>query len=566
VRKTVYIPFSNLSFNTGKLNSSGLVQADGAIHSGAGFIAPPPFFKPGSGGLSGIGDAVDDPIFAAVNLAAANSSTFSIYVYAGGKVFRYDVSGAPPWSPVACLTLGTALQPGEGSLLPFGQQCVLAAGHSNPVQIRLDGQVNFQDCFTSDEKPRFKHAGALSSSIVFANGANLGIASDLGDPNGSIVWWGAVGEPRTIGDPESYPDAATGFDFLMDPFGDIRAVGNGKRNCVIGKDRAIYLMHLDDLFSGFVFDRISAGIGLDQPRSLCDLYDDTYGWSTVGPGVVRGEQLILLGDGYWTIRSLLAETPAVPELTVLSSFSDKENGLVGWLIRYKALAYTYDVVSGLPVETEGSAATVHALLVYNVVANQFSFVWRQRQNAGIDLIEEASPGTAQPYRPLCLVDSIPWANHLMMRGAGFFAVESGGDPELFLSGLPGTTFTPEWTLEQDTVLSTGLVPVSYQNVTVRAVRPVVRARRGKALPELRVRVRTALAPWDVERVHGPFAKSTHAETARKGWITTPSVAAGALVGIELSIDSRTAGSPVAYSYLMDEIEGVEVEFSEGGGK
>lgn len=560
--KRVYIPFNNLSFNTGRLNSAGLIQADGVIHSGAGFSAPPPFFKPGTA-LTGAGASVDDPIFACVNTSEANSSDFSIYVYMDGKVYRYDVSGAPPWTPAACLTLGTKLVAGEGGMIPFGQNVVLAAGHSNHVQIRLDGQANFQDCFTSDDKPKFKYVGALGQSLVFANAANTGQAGTP-DPNGSLVWWGAVGAPRTIGTEETHPDDATGFASLFDPYGDIRAVGNGKRNCVIGKDRAIYLMHLDDLVSGFVFDRISAGVGLAEARSLVDLYDDTYGWSTVGPAVVRGEQLILLGDGYWTVRSLLNESPAVPALTVLSSFVDRDNALVGWLLKYQSIPYTYDDSSGQPVETEGTAATMWALLVYNVISNQFSFVWRQRSDTGINMIDEASPGTPVVHRPLCMVDSVPWNNYFPMRGVGFFSVVAASDPVLFLSGLSGSTFTPTWTLGQDTVLSTGLVPLSGKMVTVHGVRPVLRSRRAKTLPELSVRVRTALAPWDTERIAGPYTKSSDSIANRAGWIKTKT-ANGTLVGIELTVEDRTAGSPVGYSFLLEEIEGVEVEFEETGG-
>ena len=43
-RASVFVPFVNLSFNSGKINSQGLVQADGVYHDGAGYTPASPLF------------------------------------------------------------------------------------------------------------------------------------------------------------------------------------------------------------------------------------------------------------------------------------------------------------------------------------------------------------------------------------------------------------------------------------------------------------------------------------------------------------------------------------------
>lgn len=554
---TIFVPFANLSFNSGKLNSSGLVQADGVIHNGAGYLPPPPLFVPTDGDFTALDDSIDDPTFGHVNLNKTTNGDATIYLYSDGQLFRVDISGAPPWTITACGTVNE-LEAEEGSFVSFGPNEIFAGGHGNHVQIRRDGQANFEACFTSVDKPKAKFAAAIGARMLFGNIDNTGTAGDP-DPNYSLAWWGATDDPRVIGNPDSHPQENTDFQPLNDDYGDIVGISNGKRTASIFKRRAVYQMDLGGIF-GFEFDKVSTRYGCKFTRSICELADDDYFWSDPGPAVVRASQVMLLGDGFWTVRGLGSESPPDMELTVLSSAVDEENGLVFWLLRYQGFDYTYSAASEPPTETIGTAATVYALLCYNPVSNQFSFVWRKRADAGIPIVPESAPSSPVNYRPICLIDRIPWNNRIQMAGVGLLAVASGGDPRLFLTGLSGSSYTPEHTIGQDATFTTGLIPIQNpESVAIQGIRPVIRARRGRSLPLMTVKVKTCRFPWSVERENGPYLSTSNLE-ARNGWIATTGAAADAFVSIELTIAARTAGSPVSYAYLLDEIEGVEIQF------
>jgi hypothetical protein len=558
--RTVFVPFMNLSFNSGKLNSSGLVRADGVMHGGAGYLAPPPLFKPTSANFSAMAEAVTEPCFGHVNRAKSANGTYTIYFYGDGQLFRIDVSGDPPWTITACGTV-TALAAGEGGFCSFGENEIFAAGHGNHVQIRRAGQANFEACFTSTDKPKAMHVGSIGMRMLFANIASTGSAG-APDPNRSLLWWGATDNARAVGNVDSLPKDNTDWQPLFDDYGDIVGLSNGKLRCSIFKSMAVYSMDLEGA-DGFFFDRIASDVGCIGPRSITELNDDDYFWSTLGPAVVRSSQIFLLGDGLWNERGLALESPPRPALTVLGSASDQKNGTIYWLVEYDGQDYAW-ADGNPPTETITASGKIYALIAYNSAANQFSFVWRQRSSSGISLVDEASPATSHLYRPICLVDRIPWKNQLPMDGIGLLAVESsatnpGGprEPTLFLAGLPSTSWTPEWTSGQDLVFQTGLVPISGPNVgAIRGVRPVVRPRRGHVRPAIECRIFSALTPWDVERVYGPYLSTTNLD-GRRGYITTPGATTGSFLAVELTIKARTA-SPLAYSYLLDEIEGVEL--------
>ena len=560
---TIFVPFVNLSFNSGKLNSQGLVQADGVIHNGAGYLTPPPMFVPTDGDFDDLDDAADDPSFGHVNLNQANSSDFSIYFYSSGKLFRIDVSGDPPWTISACGTV-TALEAGEGGFVSFGPNELFAGGHSNHLQLRLDGGTDFIACFTSDDKPKPKYVSAIGNRILIANCANTGTAGDP-DPNRSLIWWGYTDNVQLIGEALAYPEGNTDFEPKDDDYGDIVGLTNGRLSASIFKDRAVYEMDLGGAF-GFEFNRISTRYGLKYPRSIAELADDDYFFSQSGPAVVRSGQVILLGDGFWTARGLELEGPPDASFNVLGSAVDEENGLVFWLLKYQTYDYTYSETNDIPAETIGTAATTYALLCYNPVSNQFSFAWKVRAATGVPMIDETDPTNPVDFRPICLVDRIPWNNRLQAAGVGMLAVQSGQAPRLFLTGLSGASYTPEWTVGQDAIFTTGMIPIlSPANVAVTGVRPVIRSRRGFTKPQMKVRVRTAMTPWEVERLHPNDGSYFTTQDSRTGWIGTTGVHAGLFVSIELTISARTAGTPVAYSYLLNEIEGVEVEFAEKQG-
>lgn len=557
---TVFVPFLNLSFNSGKLNSSGLVQADGVLHNGAGYLAPPPLFLPTGTDFTDLDDTATDPSFGHVNLNPANSATFSIYLYSSGKLFRIDVAGSPPWTIAACGTV-TALSAEEGSLVAFGPNEIFAAGHSNHVQIRRDGQANFEACFTSADKPKAKYAAAIGQRMLFANCANTGVAGDP-DPNYSLAWWGFTDAARLIGTPaeDSYPEGNTDFEPMDDDYGAIKGLSNGRLAATIFKERAIYSMNLGGIF-GFEFDRISTRYGMKFSRSLAELADDDYFWSQSGPAVVRQGQVILLGDGFWTARGLELEGPPNASFNVLSSAVDEENGLVFWLLKYSTYPYTYTEPSDVPTETTGAATTTYALLAYNPVSNQFSFVWKVRSASGIP-IYNVSGATTTNYRPICLIDRIPWNNRLQAAGVGLLGVASAGDPKLFLTGLSGSSYVPDYIVSQDAVFTTGLIPIENPNlVAINGVRPIIRPRRGFSRPNMKVRIRTCMTPWEVERLRPSDGSYYTTMDSRTGWISTTGCPVGAYVSVELTIESRTAGSPAAYAYLLNEIEGVELMFA-----
>lgn len=572
--KSVFLPFASLSFNSGKLNSQGLVQADGVIQNGAGYLSCPPLFA-ASAAISGVDEADGAPAIAHVNVNSSNNSTFTIYLYSGGKLWGADISGDPPWTFVDMGTLA-ALSEDEGAFVSMGPHTIFAAGHGNHVQIRRDGQPGFEACFISADKPKAKYVAGIGQRLLFANIANTGSAGTP-DPRHSLAWWGYTNDARRIGNDLSLPEGNTNFNPLDDNFGDIRGLANGRRDSTIFKDRAVHQMLLGGEF-GFEFQCIDTSHGLKYPRSVVELNEDDYFWSRQGPAVVRGGRVQLLGDGFWTERALGIEGPAVFGLEVLDAAADPDNELVFWLIRYNGFTYTYseDATTHLPSEAINETRVVYALLAYNPVSNQFSFVWRQvsrtqtaTEYPGVKMIDESSPSTDHQYIPLCLVDRIPWRNQLPMSGVGIFMVESamtGSNPrnaKLFLCGLSSTDYTPDWLIDQDVIFTTGLIPIrNPEKLTLRGVRLVARSRRGFDLPGVSVRIRVVQDPFSVERVHGPFTSAANMD-ARDKIIRTNGVQAFTMVAVELTIDKRTAGSPVKYAFLLNEIEGVELMLGDG---
>lgn len=564
-RASVFIPFVNLSFNSGKINSQGLVQADGVYHDGAGYAPTSPLFA-ASAAIAAITDVVASPVIGHVNINGANSANFSIYLYAGGKLYRSDVSGDPPWTFTECGTVN-ALAADEGDFVSFGPNVIFAAGHGNHVQIRRDGQANFEACFQSADKPKAKYVAGIGRRLLFFNIANTGTAGTP-DPRRSLAWWGVTDSARQIGNEDSIPEGNTGFNPLDDNFGDGTGLASGKRHATLFKKHGVYSMDLGGEL-GFTFDRIDTTHGVEQTKSITEMNEDDYAWGNQGPLVVRaGQQVILLGDGFWTERGVALESPPIMDLTVIDAAADPLNNLVFWLVKYQGYDYTY-VLDGNnnPTESVGTAATMWALIAYNTVSNQFSFVWRQRSNDGVTLVDEASPGTAHRYIPLCLIDRIPWKNKLPMAGVGILMVESPAtnpagprQAKLFLTGLSANSYTPQWLVGQSVIFTTGLVPIRYgQLVTIQGIQPVFRSRRGFLPPGVSFKLKTTLDPFSVERQHGPFSTID----GRLGCYPTAGVANCMMVSVEMTIDYRTAGSPVKYAYLLNEIEGVNLILGDG---
>lgn len=579
-QRTVYVPLYNLSFNSGRLNPSGLIRADGVIHGGESYVATPPFFDPLASQLTDIAESqAIQPFLAHVNLSPrtsidGGSVPWSLWVYADGEFYEIEGSStAAAWpitacSPVTPITSKPASD--EGQFVSFGQSIIFACGRNWPVQIMLNDTNNFQDCFISSDKPKFKYVAVIGQRLVFANAGNTGTAGSP-DPNGSLLWWGASNDPRVIGNPESHPRSNTDFQSILDDQGDITGLSSGKDLALVLKSNAIYRLEIGGPF-GFQVPRVAAGIGCKYPRSITELGEDTYFWSTLGPAVFRDSQVFLLGDGAIPLRDLFADGPPDPQLAVISSAADIENGLVSWLISYKSYAYTYALdADDLPTETEGASTTTYALVVYNAIANQLSFAWRHQSADGIQMVREAAPSTNRRFLPLCLVDRIPWRNTFPLAGIGMIGIESSATdpvgprtPKMFLAGLSSqTSYAPEWTVGQAVILTTGFIPIQGFNGRVVKVRPILRSKRAKAIPEMSVYVRTCLSPSEPEREFGPFLKSTGADDRRNGFITCQDVASASFVSIELQIAARQT-TPEAYAFMLAEIEGVEIVFADTG--
>jgi hypothetical protein len=573
--RTVYIPFFNLSYNAGKLNPSGLIQADGVVHGGASFLGMPPLYIPTTTALTGAtADGPAAPVIAHVNLATrADSDDFTIFVYADKKIFKIvGTLGAITWtisdvSPSPALSTGPTDQ--EGQFVSFGSSEIFAAGVGDPVQIMLDGGSTFVPCFTSTDKPKAAHVCCIDQRLDFLDIANTGTAGSP-DPNHSLLWWGATDDPQTIGNPLSLPQDLTDFQPLADDFGDGTGLSSGKERAVVFKKRALYVHQIGGPY-GYEVPRVAAGIGLEFAHSITELADDTYFWSTLGPAVFRQQQVFLLGNGSMALRDLFAESPPDPDLKVLSAAADINNGIVCWLISYKSYDYTYavDATTKVPSEAKGDAVLTYALLCYNSIADQLSFGWRVRDADGIAFVKESEPLVSHKFIPLCLVDRIPTKSTLPLASIGLIGWETGltagtSYPVLFAAGLPSTSFTPDWTLGQDIALATGFIPFNGEKVIVKGVRPILRTKRGFALPEISVNIKTTLESFSTERQFGPFALSTNADSRRPAVITTPGCAAATYVSVELVISQRTGTSSVAYAYLLSEIEGVELIIAPAG--
>lgn len=591
---TIYVPLFNLSFNAGALNPAGLIQADGVIHGGASYIATPPWKRPMTTDITGIladadiaagyGTWPDSnwPGIGHVNLTTRTTATattdvpFTVILFVNGKFIEVEgtLDATDNWvfTDVSPSTPLAAIPPSDGCrFVSFGQSIIFAAGHGAPVQILLNAGTNFEDCFTSTDKPNFKYVAVIGQRLVFANAASAandgsGVESaGTPDPNGSLVWWGATNDPRTIGNPDSHPSKNTDFQSILDDQGDITGLSSGKDEALIFKANAIYRLEIGGPY-GFAIERVAVGIGCKYPRSITELADDTYFWSNLGPAVYRQGQVLLLGDGIQPMRDMFHEGPAENQFYVLSSASDSNNGLVMWLILYLTNTFTYAVsADGTPTETYASTVGEYALLVYNTISNQFSYAFKQQSN--IEVLVDGAPPTTESLTPLTLIDKLPLATQLPLAGVCLVTVDSDaatGDPRILVPYVSSTfDDDPERVIQQDATLTTGFIPFSTRLGVLKAVRPVFKMKRGYEAPEINVTVNTTLGSSAVERVHGPFSSTTHWDD-RRAAITTPGVAPAAYMSIEVSFAYKTTGTTNEYAYLIREIEALELIFASGG--
>lgn len=573
--KSIYVPLSNLSFNAGKLNPAGLTRADGVVHAGASYAPTPPLFVPTDGDFTGV-TGTPAPVIAHVNLSKrADSGDFTIFVYCNKTFYKIDgLKNALSWPISAVGTVDNGPGEQQGGFVSFGRGEVFAAGTDDHVQFMGDGDANFSALFTSVDKPKAAYVAGFGPQLVFGYIGNPGSAGATPDPNGSLVWWGAINAPDLIGNVSSLPKELTSFQPLNDDFGDVTGIASGLDTALIAKTNAFYKLSIGGAY-GFEVPNVAVGIGLEFSHSMVQLGPDTYFYSTMGPAVFRDGEVRLLGEGAFALREMFGESPADPELSVISAAADLQNGLVCWLVTYKSLPYTYALdADGLPTETAGAAELTYALLVYNVLVDQLSFAWKVQASEGIQIVQESAPSTARRYIPLCLVDRIPWQSPLPLAGIGMIVIEDAstlpeGDPNLprlLLFGLPSTTFTPQWLVAQNVVLTTGFIPFVGQNVRLMAVEPILRSRRSKIPPGIRVTVRVAASAHAFERQYGPFDNATYGDRLRNGLITTPGIPEGGFLAIDLELDYRTVNSDasVSYAYLVSEIEGLNLLVAPGG--
>lgn len=595
---TVFIPFTNFSLSRGRLNSGALVRADGVAHLGHGYAAPSPLFF-ASDPLDETDHEIDGPVerpaFAHMN-PNINTSAFTGWLIhylenrgANAEVYNIVDIGepGPPWGVVHAsdfTPLDAITDPEAGQFASFGSHTVLVLGHDQPSRIRLNNGNQFTlELFESDDKPRPKYASSIGERMLFANIANVGSAGGP-DPNASLVWWGATDDARSIGNPVDNPEMASDFQFLSDDYGDISGLSGGKRAAYIFKHRGVYQMGLTNSLFGYGFDVISSGIGCIHSRSIVSQGDEVYFWSTLGPAVIRGGQVLLLGDGYWTERGLLQESPPHPNFKVLGAAADIHNGLILWHVQYDFHTYDYDGAAEPPTETVGTIETGDALIAYSYLSNQFTFPLRpQPTHDGsiesdpriVDFTDPENPVVAN-WRLRAMVGGIPWDQRTMpLAGVGFIASEIQSPDtipaRLLASGFLDTTddhSQPERIFEEPAYFATGMIQLSQdENVTVDSVRPIVRGRRARPVPTMRAWVRSSTTPFDVERIYGPF-DSIGNYSARNGWIRTPGVAQGNFAAIDLEIASWS-GVPWSkvegeFAYWLEDIEGVEVQFKAGG--
>lgn len=576
---TVFVPFNNFSLARGRLNAGGLTRADGVAHTGYGYAAPAPLVEASSTFDSGVA-APDLPRLAHYNpnSGAASGKQLYIAITRSGATHLYavaDVGGSMPLTVNSLGSVGAITDPNAGQLFSYGLHEILCLGHDNDVQIRVDGAGAFTTCFTSSDQPRAKYGASLGLRALFGNIANTGSAGSP-DPNTQLVVWTATDDVRTVSNAVADPELGSDFQYLADDYGDITGLSGGRRSAYIFKERGINVMLLTSSIYGYTFDTIATGgFGCRQPRSIARFGDEVYYWSELGPAVIRDGQALLLGDGFWTHRSLLSESPAHPNFTVLDSAIDEANGCVLWLVEMDTTSYDYaESEAGGPLESVSGETTGRALICYSVLANEFSFLWRSADSIYMPLINfNSDPPASELWYIRNLVGGMPWDQYTMpLGGVAFIAHQNGPEaPRLLFSGFNASfdSFdTPEYVIGQNPSFSTGLVQLpNLQNGSIHGVRPVMRARRGFSLPTVSVNIGTCMTPFDDLRMRGPYTSDQTGEP-RTGWIRTPGVPMGNFAVAEVEIASWS-GDPLAtkadeLAYLVQDIEGIEVDFGGGG--
>lgn len=555
---TVFVPFANLSFAGGRLNSAGLVACDGVVPDGIGYLPLPPLFL-ACGNIDDAGADASLRGFASVNPNPniVNGGAHAIYLYYNGKIQAIDipVTGAatPPWD---AFELGSmTIPPHEGGMLGYGPNLIVVGGHGEMAKIRLQNTTELEDLFTTVSKPKCKFVASIGAKALYGNMADTGYAG-APDPNHDLIWWSKLNDVRMVSTPTNLPEGGSSYQPLPDDYGEISALGSGRRRAYIFKRRACYTLDIGGPLE-YTTDRVSSDIGALTQRSIVQLGDQVFFWSWAGPAVIRDGRVSLLSDGFSMVRGLETDSPPLSEFEVLSAASDPRMGLVLWLLRYVAHDVEYALGDdGMPVESLSQPATTrYAILGYNLLTQQMSFVARGGPN-GFSISDGE---TSSDYLPIALVDRVQWGNTLPLTGVGLWAAEENGAPKLFMFGVTGSTYAPAYALDQDVLFSTGLIPIGNErHVIVQRVRPIYRRRRGYGTPSMTVIIRTTNGPFDVERRSADFSSMD-----RSGWISTKGSAHGGFHGFDLVIPHADGDG---YAFNITELEGLEVYYEAAQGR
>lgn len=347
-----FLEFGEWVPDGGPVNNSGMWFVKNALKVNDNYEPMPALTKLATGPNSG----ADAPLGIHYHIKRADKNALIFYgsaasLYVGetddgtGGVTWYDASGASaPYTST------------RWRFASFGPT-VIATNGVDPVQgytvaDTFDSAANFADLLvttsptTADILP--KHV-CVFKNHVFA--ANITMAADwpAASPqfsNGTLypelVWWSDTDNATRFGDIDNTPQLKnSGWFLLYDGNGEITGFAVASDTMYLFKERAIY--RCDG--SPFTFTPVSLGTGCQKPESICNLNDEVFFWSDIGPHKITSSgEVVQLGNDtcYRTIGESFTLVPTIyttgfkmscqftPSNELVWAVPDPVNGLVAF--------------------------------------------------------------------------------------------------------------------------------------------------------------------------------------------------------------------------------------------
>lgn len=271
----VFIPWNEFLPDLGQIRNEGIcIGSEGFLDIHGHYTPAPAIAKLPSGSISGA------PQVSGVYGWCFGPTDYRIYTGNTTKLWEYDA--LTPAVDEVSRTVGGAYASDEWFFTGFGGH-VIAVNGADADQILLSTATDFQDCYTSTDKPVGKYVSTLKSHLVIGNYTLGGTAV----PHG--VWISATDDARQMltGGTDNSDNQP-----LNDDLGHVMGLSRGREYLLIARERG--WTRLDG--PPYEFANIDTSDGLYYSRSIADLGQDTYYLSRGGPRVVReGAQVIDIG-------------------------------------------------------------------------------------------------------------------------------------------------------------------------------------------------------------------------------------------------------------------------------